>query len=64
MCQIAYMFHSRDYTSSPLLGGEAPNREAARQAYQQAFPHYPLVAGHGNVPLYQVRDLILIVSLD
>lgn len=50
---IAYMFHSRDYTSSPLLGGEAPNREAARQAYQQAFPHYPLVAGHGNVPLYQ-----------
>jgi hypothetical protein len=53
------MWHARDYTSSPSLGAAAPNRLAARLAYQQAFPHYPLVAGKGDVALYQVPALFL-----
>jgi hypothetical protein len=31
----------------------APGRPSARQSYQEIFPHYPLAAGVGDVPIYQ-----------
>jgi len=31
----------------------APGRQASRQAYHEAIPHYPLQAGSGDNPIYQ-----------
>jgi hypothetical protein len=45
------------------LGSGAPNRAAARLSYQQNFPHYPLVKGKGDVPIYQVRIFRKIIKL-
>ena len=49
---IAYMWDDHDYgpNNSDRL---SPGRDAAREAYQQIIPHYPLVAGSGNVPIHQ-----------
>ena len=49
---IAYMWDDHDYgpNNSDRM---APGREAARRAYQEMIPHYPLVAGPGNVPIFQ-----------
>ncbi len=49
---IAYMWDDHDYgpNNSDRL---APGREAARRAYQEIIPHYPLMAGSGNVPITQ-----------
>jgi alkaline phosphatase D len=49
---FAYMWDDHDY--GPNDGDRtAPGREAARLTYQEYVPHYPLVAGRGNVPVYQ-----------
>ena len=49
---LAYMWDDHDYgpndSNKTFIG-----RSAARLSYQEAVPHYPLVAGQGNVPIYQ-----------
>ena len=49
---IAYMWDDHDFgpNNSNRL---APGREAARLAYRQMIPHYPLAAGPGDVPIFQ-----------
>jgi alkaline phosphatase D len=49
---IAYIWDDHDFgpNNSDRM---APGREAARLAYQEMIPHYPLVAGRGNVPIFQ-----------
>ncbi len=49
---IAYMWDDHDYGPNNS-DKTAPGREAARLTYQEYVPHYPLVAGSGNVPIYQ-----------
>ncbi len=49
---IAYMWDDHDYCGNNSFGAVA-GRQAARLAYQQYVPHYPLAAGTGDVPIYQ-----------
>ncbi len=49
---IAYVWDDHDFCGDNSYGAVA-GREAARLAYQQYVPHYPLGAGSGNVPIYQ-----------
>jgi prolyl oligopeptidase len=49
---LVYMWDDHDY------GGNNSNRKAsshpaARQAYEEYVPHYPLVAGDSTLPIYQ-----------
>lgn len=49
---IVYTWDDHDF--GPNDSDElAPGREAARLTYQEYVPHYPLVSGKGNVPIYQ-----------
>lgn len=49
---LVYMWDDHDYGPNDS-DATAPGREAARLTYQEYVPHYPLVAGQGNVPVYQ-----------
>ena len=49
---IAYMWDDHDFCGNASDGG-AEGRKAARLAYQQCVPHYPLVEGEGDVAIYQ-----------
>jgi hypothetical protein len=49
---IVYMWDDHDFTGNDS-NGESIGREAARLAYQEYVPHYPLPAGTGDVPVYQ-----------
>lgn len=49
---IAYVWDDHDYCGDNSFGA-VTGREAARLAYQQYVPHYPLAAGSGDVPIYQ-----------
>ena len=49
---IAYVWDDHDYGSNNS-NMESPAREAARRVYQEYVPHYSLVAGKGDVPIYQ-----------
>jgi alkaline phosphatase D len=49
---LAYMWDDHDYCGDNSSGA-ATGQANARQAYQEYVPHYPLVAGSGNVPIYQ-----------
>lgn len=49
---IAYMWDDHDYGPNDS-DKTSPSRLAARLAYQEYVPHYPLVAGSGNVAIYQ-----------
>ena len=49
---IAYMWDDHDYGPNDS-DATAPGRQAARLTYQEYVPHYPLVAGSGDVPIYQ-----------
>jgi hypothetical protein len=49
---IAYVWDDHDFCGDNSFGAVA-GREAARLAYQQYVPHYPLGAGSGDVPIYQ-----------
>ncbi len=49
---IAYTWDDHDYGPNNS-DRRAPGRDAARQAYQEMIPHYPLAAGSGNVPIFQ-----------
>jgi alkaline phosphatase D len=49
---FVYMWDDHDY--GPNDGdATAPGREAARLVYQEYVPHYPLLLGSGDVPIYQ-----------
>jgi alkaline phosphatase D len=49
---VAYMWDDHDYGSNNSDGMSA-SRLAARLTYQEYTPHYPLVMGIGDVPIYQ-----------
>lgn len=49
---VVYIWDDHDYGPNNS-DATNPGREAARLTYQQYVPHHPLVAGEGNVPLYQ-----------
>ncbi|MBN1674196.1 MAG: chitobiase/beta-hexosaminidase C-terminal domain-containing protein [Kiritimatiellae bacterium] len=49
---VACMWDDHDFGPNDA-DSTSPGREAARLAYQQCVPHYPLVAGTGNVPIHQ-----------
>jgi phosphodiesterase/alkaline phosphatase D-like protein len=50
---MAYMWDDHDYCGNNNSGSNQTGTANARQAYQEYVPHYPLVAGSGNVPIYQ-----------
>jgi alkaline phosphatase D len=50
---VAHMWDDHDYCGNNNVGSNLPGTANARQAYQEYVPHYPLVAGSGNVPIYQ-----------
>ena len=50
---VAYMWDDHDYCGNNNSGSGQAGTANARQAYQEYVPHYPLVAGSGNVPIYQ-----------
>lgn len=50
---VAYMWDDHDYCGNNNVGSNLTGTANARQAYQEYVPHYPLVAGSGNVPIYQ-----------
>lgn len=47
--------HDYGFTVSSHVDSDRllPHRAAARQAYQERMPHYPLAAGSGDVPIHQ-----------
>ncbi len=49
---LAYVWDDHDYGPNNS-DKTAPGREAARLTYQEYVPHHPLVAGGGDVPIYQ-----------
>ncbi|MBN1674197.1 MAG: chitobiase/beta-hexosaminidase C-terminal domain-containing protein [Kiritimatiellae bacterium] len=49
---VVYMWDDHDFGPNNS-NRTAPGRQAARQAYRECVPHYPLVAGAGNAPIYQ-----------
>lgn len=49
---LVYMWDDHDFGPNNS-DGESPSKEASRLTYQEYVPHYPLVAGTGNVPIYQ-----------
>ncbi len=53
---IAYMWDDHDYATNDS-DSTAPSRPAARSAYQEIVPHYPLAAGSGDVPIYQAFNV-------
>lgn len=50
---MSYMWDDHDYCGNNNSGSGLTGTANARQAYQEYIPHYPLVAGSGNVPIYQ-----------
>lgn len=53
---LAYMWDDHDFGPNNS-DRRARGREAAREAYQDIIPHYPLVAGSGNVPIFQSFEI-------
>ena len=49
---LAYIWDDHDFCGN-ASDGRAQGRKAARLAYQRCVPHYPLVEGEGDVPIYQ-----------
>ena len=49
---LAYTWDDHDYCGN-ASDRESKGRKAARLAYQQAVPHYPLIEGEGDVAIYQ-----------
>lgn len=49
---LAYTWDDHDFCGN-ASDGESSGRRAARMAYQQCVPHYPLVEGKGDVAIYQ-----------
>lgn len=53
---IAYVWDDHDYGPNNS-DASAPGREASRLTYQEYVPHYPLIAGSGDVPIYQAFSI-------
>jgi hypothetical protein len=49
---LAYIWDDHDF-GGPNSNTNSPSKVAARLAYQMYFPHYNLVNGTGDVPIYQ-----------
>lgn len=49
---LAYTWDDHDYCGN-ASDRDSNGRSAARLAYQQCVPHYPLIAGSGDQPIYQ-----------
>ena len=49
---LVYMWDDHDYGLNNS-DSFSPGREAARLTYQEYVPHYPLVSGSGDIPIYQ-----------
>jgi phosphodiesterase/alkaline phosphatase D-like protein len=49
---VAYVWDDHDYGANNADAG-SPSRDAARSAYRQAVPHYPLPAGRDRGAIYQ-----------
>jgi len=52
---LVYVWDDHDYGPNNA-GAESPTRQAARLAYRQYVPHYPLPAGEGNAAIYQAFE--------
>lgn len=53
---LVYIWDDHDYGPNDS-DATASGRQAARLTYQEYVPHYPLVAGAGNVAIYQAFDV-------
>lgn len=53
---LAYIWDDHDYCGD-ASDRNSSGRQAARLAYQQCVPHYPLVEGNGNVAIYQAFNV-------
>ncbi|WCJ60604.1 prolyl oligopeptidase family serine peptidase [Fontisphaera persica] len=53
---FAYVWDDHDFGGNNC-NKNTPSRPAARQVYQEYVPHYPLMAGRGDVPIYQSFDI-------
>lgn len=53
---IAYVWDDHDYGPNNA-DATAPGRTSARLTYQQYVPHYPLIAGIGDVPISQAFSI-------
>jgi phosphodiesterase/alkaline phosphatase D-like protein len=49
---LIYTWDDHDYAGNNS-DATSPARATARAIYQEWVPHYPLVEGHGDVPIYQ-----------
>ena len=49
---FVYMWDDHDFGGNNV-GRSSRSHGAARLTYQEYVPHYPLAAGHGDVPIYQ-----------
>lgn len=49
---LVYTWDDHDFCGD-ASDGQSRGRKAARLAYQRCVPHYPLVEGAGDVPIYQ-----------
>lgn len=49
---LVYMWDDHDFAGDNS-DGKSVARSAAREVYQEIVPHYPLVEGNGDVPIYQ-----------
>jgi hypothetical protein len=54
---FAYIWDDHDYCGNDANGDNFPGTPAARRAYQEYIPHYPLAAGSGNKAIYQSFDI-------
>jgi phosphodiesterase/alkaline phosphatase D-like protein len=53
---VAYIWDDHDYGPNDA-DASSPSREAARAAYRESVPSYPLAAGHGNEAIYQAFSI-------
>lgn len=51
-CPIVYTWDDHDFSKNNAHSQSA-GRRAARVAYQECVPHYPLIQGQGDIPIYQ-----------
>lgn len=53
---LVYTWDDHDFCGD-ASDGQSKGRKAARLAYQKCVPHYPLVEGEGDLPIYQAFNV-------
>lgn len=53
---VIYVWDDHDYGPNDS-DSTTPGRQAARAAFRETVPHYPLAAGDGNEPIYYTFDV-------